>query len=166
MRRLTQTPSLSCPLKAAGGVLALSLGACATPSEDARDNASEPTNQATAIAPTAAVSQNHAWRDAELLASMAPGRLTVIGAGPSMLPVYGENTVLVLQKIEFSDLTAGMDVAYRKASGAIVLHRLVAKEGSGWRAMGLNNPVEDPERVMSHNLLGIVYAAFAHEAVK
>lgn len=116
--------------------------------------------------PTASVGRNQAWRDAELLAGLAPGRLTVIGAGPSMLPVYGENTVLVLQKIDFEELVAGMDVAYRKANGGIVLHRLVARDGRGWRAMGLNNPEEDPERVTSYNLLGIVYAAFAHDGVK
>jgi hypothetical protein len=144
----------------------MGFGGCATPSSDFPGDNGHRAGQAVAVPPTASVSRNQAWRDAELLAALAPGRLTVIGAGPSMLPVYGENTVLVLQKIDFEDLVAGMDVAYRKASGAIVLHRLVAKDGHGWRASGLNNPVEDPERVMSHNLLGIVYAAFAHDGVK
>lgn len=83
-----------------------------------------------------------------------------------MKPVYGENTVLVLQKVAFDSLKAGMNVAYRNQSGRIVLHRLVALESGRWRVRGLNNEDEDDERVTPENLLGIVYAAFANEAVK
>ncbi len=83
-----------------------------------------------------------------------------------MLPVYGENTVLVLQKVPYENLVAGMNVAYRNDHGAVVLHRLIAKDSGGWRAIGLNNPEEDPARVTPYNLLGIVYAAFANDAVR
>lgn len=116
--------------------------------------------------PSVDVTRNQAWRDAEAVASLEPGRLTVIGAGASMLPVYGENTVLVLQKVPFDELVAGMNVAYRSERGAIVLHRLIAKDAGGWRAIGLNNPEEDGGRVTPVNLLGIVYAAFANEDVR
>jgi hypothetical protein len=91
----------------------------------------------------------------------------VIGSGESMKPVYGENTVLVLQRVGFDGLAEGMNVAYRDRSGRVVLHRLVAKEGRrSWRVRGLNNEVEDQERVTPENLLGIVYAAFANEQVR
>ncbi len=83
-----------------------------------------------------------------------------------MLPVYGENTVLVLQKVPFAELSAGMNVAYRNRRGRVVVHRLVTRDSIGWRAVGLNNPQEDTERVTEFNLLGIVYAAFANEDVK
>lgn len=116
--------------------------------------------------PTSDVSRSQAWRDAEAVAAMEPGRLTVIGAGDSMRPIYGENTVLVLQKIPFEELTAGMNVAYMNAGGRVVLHRLVARDSKGWRAVGLNNDREDPERVRPDNLLGIVYAAFANADVR
>ncbi len=116
--------------------------------------------------PTAAVTKNQAWRDAEALAAMDPGRLSVIGAGASMRPVYGEDTVLVLQALPFASLSAGMDVAYRTRDGRVVLHRLVAREGAGWRARGLYNDREDAERVTAENLLGVVFAAFAHEGVR
>lgn len=116
--------------------------------------------------PSVDVTRNQAWRDAEVVASLEPDRLTVIGAGDSMLPVYGENTVLVLQKVAYENLVAGMNVAYRNDHGAVVLHRLVAKDARGWRAIGLNNPQEDATRVTPYNLLGIVYAAFANEAVR
>lgn len=116
--------------------------------------------------PSVAVTKNQAWRDAEALAALDPSRLTVIGSGESMKPVYGENTVLVLQKVAFASLGSGMNVAYRNRSGRVVLHRLVALEAGGWRVRGLNNEDEDAERVTPENLLGIVYAAFANDAVK
>jgi len=113
------------------------------------------------------VSKSAAWRDAEALAALDPSRLTVIGSGESMKPVYGENTVLVLQRVSFDALAEGMNVAYRQESGRMVLHRLVAKEGPrSWRARGLNNEIEDRERVTPENLLGIVYAAFANDQVR
>jgi hypothetical protein len=112
------------------------------------------------------VTRNQAWRDAEVIASLDPNRLTVIGAGLSMRPIYGENTVLVLQKVPFASLKSGMNVAYRNERGGVVLHRLVAKDERGWRAVGFNNEIEDYERVTPENLLGTVYAAFANADVK
>lgn len=123
--------------------------------------------QASAMPPPRVdVTRNQAWRDAEAVAALDPDRLTVIGAGASMRPVYGENTILVLQKIPFDSLSAGMNVAYRNERGALVLHRLVARDSAGWRAVGLNNPHEDRDRVTPQNLLGIVYASFANDDVE
>jgi hypothetical protein len=117
--------------------------------------------------PSVAVSKNQAWKDAEALAALDPSRLTVIGSGNSMKPVYGENTVLVLQKLPFESLTGGMNVAYRNQEGRIVLHRLIVQDGRrSWRVRGLNNEIEDYERVTPENLLGIVYAAFANDQVR
>lgn len=117
--------------------------------------------------PSVSVSKNQAWKDAEALAALDPARLTVIGSGESMKPVYGENTVLVLQKVEFAGLTEGMNVAYRNQEGRVVLHRLISREGArSWRVRGLNNQREDHERVTPENLLGIVYAAFANDQVR
>ena len=121
---------------------------------------------AVAPAPSSEATRAQAWRDAEALAAAQPGRLTVIGAGDSMRPVYGENTVLVLQAVDFESLGAGMNVAYRDERGRVVLHRLVARDAGGWRAIGLNNEREDAGRVTSANLLGVVYAAFAHGEVE
>ena len=138
------------------------LAGCATPVSEvgkAGANAGMPP-------PRVDVTRNQAWRDAEAVAALDPNRLTVIGAGASMRPVYGENTVLVLQKVPFESLTAGMNVAYRNQRGAVVLHRLVSQDAGGWRAAGFNNEVEDRERVTPFNLLGIVYASFANEDVE
>lgn len=116
--------------------------------------------------PSVVVTRSQAWKDAEALAALDPGRMTVIGSGDSMRPVYGENTVLVLQKVPFESLVVGMNVAYRNQSGRIVLHRLVERVRGDWRVVGLNNEIEDSERVRPDNLLGIVYAAFANDEVK
>jgi hypothetical protein len=116
--------------------------------------------------PRAAVTRHNAWRDAESMAALDPARLTVIGAGDSMRPIYGENTVLVLQKIPYAALEPGMNVAYRSDRGGLVLHRLIALDAGGWRAGGLNNETEDKGRVTPHNLVGIVYAAFSNDEVE
>lgn len=139
-------------------LILIGLSGCATDSAAPAVNLVPP--------PSVAVTRSQAWKDAEALAALDPGRMTVIGSGDSMRPVYGENTVLVLQKVPFESLVVGMNVAYRNQSGRIVLHRLVERVGSGWRVVGLNNEDEDAERVRPDNLLGIVYAAFANDAVK
>lgn len=115
-------------------------------------------------APSANVSKLQAWRDAELIASLAPGRTEVIGAGDSMKPVYGENTILVLSKIAFDDLKPGMNVVYTNRRGRLVVHQSIARDASGWRARGINNAQEDPERVTRENLVGVVYASLAYNA--
>jgi hypothetical protein len=152
----TQTPSSGAWLKAWPVFVLVALAAgCASAPSGTNVNSILRDEPGNAPPPSVDVTRNQAWRDAEAVAGLEPDRLTVIGAGDSMLPVYGENTVLVLQK-----------VAYRNDHGAVVLHRLVAKDARGWRAIGLNNSKEDSTRVTPYNLLGIVYAAFANEAVR
>lgn len=116
--------------------------------------------------PTAEVTRLQAWRDAETLASLAPGRTVVVGSGASMRPVYGDSTILVLEKVPFDSLVPDTNVAYINRHGRVVVHRLVAREGRHWRVAGLNNPREDTERVTPHNFLGVIYAAFANEDVQ
>lgn len=82
-----------------------------------------------------------------------------------MRPVYGESTILVLEKVPFDSLSPDLNIAYMNRHGRIIVHRLLSRDARGWRIAGLNNPAEDPERVTAHNLLGVVYAAFANEDV-
>lgn len=148
-----------CRISALGLGFVLALGGCASVPEVAEVGSAVPP-------PRVDVTRNQAWRDAEVVAALDPARLTVIGAGASMRPIYGENTVLVLQKIPYESLQPGMNVAYRSDRGGLVLHRLIALDAGGWRAGGLNNETEDKGRVTPHNLLGIVYAAFSNDAVE
>ncbi len=113
--------------------------------------------------PATDVGRMQAWDDAERVVALGEGRLTMIGTGKSMQPVYGEGTVLVLTKIDFADLKPGMQVAYVNDDGRQVLHVLIAydPERLGWKVRGLNNESEDRARVTSSNLVGVVYASFA-----
>jgi hypothetical protein len=113
--------------------------------------------------PATDVSRLQAWKDAERVAASEEGRITVIGSGESMRPIYGENTVLVLSKIAYADLKAGMQVGYVNQSGKSIVHVLREKDTQGWRVQGLNNDALDSERVTRYNLIGVVYASFATE---
>ncbi len=138
-------------------------GGCATePAQPAAAVlAAKPTAPVKAT-PAANVSKLQAWRDAELIAKMAPGRTEVIGTGDSMKPVYGENTILVISKIGYEELKAGMTVAYLNTRGKNVVHQLLAREARGWRVQGYNNAEEDAERVTPSNLIGVVYASLSY----
>ncbi|MBC8039180.1 MAG: hypothetical protein H7Y06_01410 [Opitutaceae bacterium] len=112
-------------------------------------------------APATDVGRVQAWSDAERVAASDDGRVTVIGSGESMRPIYGENTVLVISKIDYADLKPGMQVAYVNQTGHRVVHVLLEADARGWRVQGLNNANEDKERVTRYNLIGVVYASFA-----
>jgi hypothetical protein len=133
--------------------LLLSWGGCA----------SSPSPTEPAISPSADVNVNEAWRDAKMVAARAPGRLPAVGAGSSMQPVYGDNTMLVISPIDYDQLRAGMTVAYVNQRGVRVVHRLVGKVAKGWRVMGLNNDRVDDDFVTRKNLLGVIYASFNYD---
>ena len=113
------------------------------------------------LAPATDVGRLQAWRDAEQVASHGEGRETVIGSGESMRPIYGENTVLVLSKIDYADLKSGMQVGYINQSGRRVVHVLLEQDARGWRVQGVNNDTVDRELGTRYNLIGVVYASFA-----
>jgi len=137
------------------GVALIVCAGCASsgPSDDPSDKA----------APASDVGRTQAWKDAEAVVAMGNGRLSAIGAGESMLPVYGEGTVLVLSTIDFTALKPGMQVAYMNDAGHQVVHVLVSFDDAknGWRVRGLNNETDDRSKVTPSNLIGVVYASFA-----
>jgi hypothetical protein len=108
--------------------------------------------------PTADVGKLQAWHDTEMLANRGLGRSAAAGAGTSMLPIYGDNTMLVISAVPYDSLQRGMTVAYRNRRGVEVVHKLIEKVSGGWRVEGLNNDEEDPELVTPINLIGVVYA--------
>jgi hypothetical protein len=112
-------------------------------------------------APATQVGRMEAWRDAEMITDRDTGRMTMIGSGDSMRPIYGEHTMLVLSKIAYEDLRAGMQVAYVNAAGRRVVHVLLSRNAAGWVVQGLNNENVDREQVTRSNLIGVVYASFA-----
>ena len=131
---------------------------CTTPSEPGR-GARDP-----AVAPSADVNVNQAWRDAKTVAARGPGRMPAVGTGTSMQPLYGDDTLLVINPIAYDQLRPGMIVAYRNRRGVRVVHRLVVKLADGWRVMGLNNDRIDDDLVTPENLIGVIYASFNYDA--
>ncbi len=129
-------------------------GGCASP-PSAPPKSPEP-----AVSPSADVNVNDAWRDAKLVAGREPGRTPAVGAGSSMQPVYGDNTMLVISPIDYEQLRPGMTVAYVNHRGVRVVHRLVEKLADGWRVQGLNNDRVDDDVVTRKNLIGVIYASF------
>lgn len=114
--------------------------------------------------PSANLSRVEAYKDASLIASRGEGRQALVGGGASMNPVYGENTMLVVHPIEYSQLKVGMTVVYLSKSGHRIAHQLISKESAGWRAQGINNANQDAELVTPENLIGVVYASIVSEA--
>jgi PBP1b-binding outer membrane lipoprotein LpoB len=135
------------------------LSGCATDDNTASQNA----GPAAKLVPSTNVSRVQAWKDAEMVASMGDGRVSAAGSGGSMQPVFGDNTMIVISKIAYEDLQPGMTVAYLNRRGHQVVHQIIEKEAAGWRVQGLNNEIEDLDRVTRENLLGVIYASFAAE---
>jgi signal peptidase I len=77
--------------------------------------------------------------------------------GRSMLPFFGEGSVLLVKKIDTVALSAGMVVAYKNRFGEMVAHRLIEAKADGWVAQGYNNSQADSTLVTADNLLGVVY---------
>ncbi len=102
-----------------------------------------------------------AWRQAEAFAATLPNADVLVGSGDSMLPLYRDRTVLVVQRLVLRDLQAGMTVVFTGDQGRLVAHTLVEKTPRGWVAIGLGNAEPDRTRVRSDNYLGTVVKAFA-----
>jgi len=77
-----------------------------------------------------------------------------------MAPVYGDNTLLVINPIPYDDLQPGMTVAYVNSRGVRVVHKLVSRTKAGWFVIGFNNARIDEDLVTPENLIGVIYASF------
>jgi hypothetical protein len=150
----------SLPAVSAGALLALLLIAFCM-----EGCVSEPERQPGAgVSPSADVPIDQAWHDAKAVAARGVGRMPAVGTGSSMQPIYGDNTLLVINPIAYDDLRPGMTVAYCNRQGVRVVHRLVVKLADGWRIEGLNNDRPDYDVVTRQNLVGVVYATFNYDS--
>lgn len=117
--------------------------------------------------PTTATSLDTVMADAMKLAELRPGSQVMRIEGKSMLPFFGEGSVVIVKKIDPAKLRAGMVVVYTNRFGETVAHRLVSATTEGWTAQGYNNTKADSTPVNAGNLIGVVYATFhsngAHE---
>lgn len=110
--------------------------------------------------PMTSISLDTVLADAQRLAEARPGAQVLRIEGKSMLPFFGEGSVVVVKKIDPVKLRAGMVVVYTNRFGETVAHRLVAAEQGGWVAQGYNNEQADSTLVNAENLIGVVYATF------
>ncbi len=94
------------------------------------------------------------------LQGRADGRVVAKGAGQSMDPIYGENTVFVIQPVPFESLKPGDQIAYRAPNGDMIVHALMYQSPRGWVVKGYNNPDPDPYLVTRQNFIGWVEATF------
>lgn len=110
--------------------------------------------------PLTSVSFDTTLADAHRIAAAHPGAQVLRIEGQSMLPFFGDGSVVIIKKIETARLRAGMVVVYRNRFGETVAHRLVAPTTAGWVAQGYNNTASDSTVVNDTNLLGVVYVTF------
>lgn len=111
-------------------------------------------------APSSTASKREVLAAAVALERQEEGRSAATGAGSSMAPIYGENTVIVTTPITFEELEAKMVVAFISEKKGRVIHQLTRKTRFGWRSQGLNNSAEDEGYVTAENLIGVVYGVF------
>ncbi|WP_309384804.1 hypothetical protein [Cerasicoccus frondis] len=95
--------------------------------------------------------------DALSVARQNPSWVVMLGSGQSMLPYFGEGSVLLVERARYDELEPGMMAVYLDKSGDLVSHQLIRKVGSSWVTQGVNNAVVDKEYVGAHNYLGVVF---------
>ncbi len=105
------------------------------------------------------------WQRAEQIAGRVPNSRYVVGHGDGMLPFYAHGTILVLQKLAWSHLEAGMTVIYGpdpENPYKQVCHILEENLPDGtWSVRGLDgsDALVDHTLVTQANYLGTVVAA-------
>lgn len=110
--------------------------------------------------PVSAVSWDATLSDAHQVAKRHNDLQVLRIAGSSMLPFFGEGSVVIVKRIDSLQLRAGMVVVYQNRFGETVAHRLIAPGAQGWKAQGYNNREADSTPVTDANLVGVVYATF------
>jgi signal peptidase I len=108
--------------------------------------------------PSAKVGLATALADARRLAA-GRGDTVLRVEGRSMLPYFGDGSVLVLRATPVEALREGMVVVYRNRFGETIAHRIEARsrDGGGWVVRGANNADADSTLVTGENLVGVVY---------
>lgn len=112
---------------------------------------------AKAVAPGSGLPFTEVLSDAQHLAALNKDWSVYMVKGESMEPLFGSNSVLVVDHSDFSLLRPGMMVVYKDAAGDFVAHRLIEHTANGWTVMGQNNEKQDPGLVTSDNFHGVVF---------
>ncbi len=113
--------------------------------------------------PVCAVDLGTTLRDAHWVAAKI-GASVVRVEGSSMLPYFGDGSVLVVRASKLDSLNAGAVVVYRNHLGETVAHRLETRVAGGWMVRGANNRASDTTLVTAANFVGSVYVTFHSDA--
>jgi hypothetical protein len=89
-----------------------------------------------------------------------PGSDFAVGSGDSMLPLYQDRDVIVLERPALSDLKVGQTVMFLGQDGVPVAHVVLTHARRGWVTMGLANSETDPDVLRESNYMGVVVKAF------
>lgn len=84
--------------------------------------------------------------------------------GTSMLPLFGDNTPVLLADIKTEDIKVGDFIVYRFLDSTLVMHRVmvIGTDEYGWyaRMKGINNSREDILPVRASQVDSVVIAVF------
>jgi len=89
-----------------------------------------------------------------------PGSDFAIGSGDSMLPLYQDHDVIILERPALSSLKAGQTVVFMADIGVPIAHLLVSQTSRGWTTMSLNNSIRDPGTLSEGRYIGVVVKAY------
>ena len=78
-------------------------------------------------------------------------------AGISMEPFYGQDSIVLVDKVDIADLRSGMIAVYRDADGVLVAHQVIEATSSQAWGHGINNKQRDPDPITADNLSGVVF---------
>jgi signal peptidase I len=117
--------------------------------------------QVSEMSPTPkAVDTSAAVRQAHAFVAAHPGSVIALGMGDSMLPLYRDGTMVVVERRPLNSLKPGMTIVFKSAEGWSVAHALVEKTSDGWVTMGIHNPEPDGALVTDQNYVGVVVRAY------
>lgn len=106
------------------------------------------------------VAPRDAWYLAEAYAAARSDCDTLVGRGDSMLPLYRDRTVIVVQRMSPERWERGMTVVYIGTQGQMVAHMLIERTPRGWVAQGVGNDQSDRALVKHSNYVGTVIKAY------
>ncbi len=110
-----------------------------------------------ARAPASAIDYQFAVKEAKAIIESQEHWQLMRGSGNSMEPLFGEGSLLLVEKASINQIRPGMVVVYRDSSGMLVAHNVERVEITGVQAKGINNSAADPELVTTENLIGVVF---------
>lgn len=88
------------------------------------------------------------------------------GSGKSMLPYYGDDSVLIIETASYNKLKMGTSVVYRDRNVNLVGHLLQENFGNDWYACSVNNKKQDPQVITERNYISVILAFYLEIAVE